>query len=142
SAKMWPSFSLCAWRILKIRSCLRRPLAPGKSSERAMRVSSVMFFSFSSAMVMVTYRRLIQKGGLLGKTVVQPAGGGQVSNLGSPPLRLSYVFRLGHYFLPLRACNPFQDLVHGLLDTCIRLVKTPSCLGCKLTEHIPVSQRM
>src|SRR5262249_25828482 len=50
---MCPSFSLCAWRILKMRSCLRRPLAPGRSSERAILVSSVMFFSFSSAMVMV-----------------------------------------------------------------------------------------
>src|ERR1035438_4165980 len=51
---MCPSFSLCAWRILKIRSCLRRPLAPGISRVRAMRLSSVMFFSLSSAMVMFT----------------------------------------------------------------------------------------
>ena len=51
---MWPSFSLWAWRILKIRSCLRRPLVPGISRVRAMRLSSVMFFSFSSAMVMFT----------------------------------------------------------------------------------------
>src|SRR6202451_1117222 len=49
---MWPSFSLCAWRILKIRSCLRSPLAPGKSKVLAILVSSVMFFSFNSAMVM------------------------------------------------------------------------------------------
>src|SRR5438105_6680831 len=55
---MCPSFSLWACRILKIRSCLRSPLAPGSSRERAMRVSSVMFFSFSSAMVMITYGSL------------------------------------------------------------------------------------
>src|SRR5207302_8439093 len=48
---MWPSFSLCACRILKIRSCLRKPLAPGRSRVRAILVSSVMFFSLSSAIV-------------------------------------------------------------------------------------------
>ena len=51
--KMWPSFSLCACRILKMRSCLRRPLAPGRSKVLAILVSSVMFFSFNSAMVMI-----------------------------------------------------------------------------------------
>src|SRR5579859_1334280 len=50
---MWPSFSLCACRILKMRSCLRIPLAPGRSKVLAILVSSVMFFSFSSAMVMI-----------------------------------------------------------------------------------------
>src|SRR6266849_741213 len=34
-----------------MRSCLRRPLAPGRSRVRAILVSSVMFFSFSSAIV-------------------------------------------------------------------------------------------
>src|SRR5271166_958602 len=52
---MCPSFSLCACRILKMRSCLRSPLAPGSSKDRAILVSSVMFFSFSSAMVIFTY---------------------------------------------------------------------------------------
>src|ERR1700733_15607352 len=50
---MWPSFSLWACRILKMRSCLRSPLAPGKSKVLAILVSSVMFFSLSSAMVMI-----------------------------------------------------------------------------------------
>src|SRR5579864_1744567 len=59
---MWPSFSLCAWRILKIRSCLRRPLAPGRSRDRAILVSSVMFFSLSSAMV-IDHLQGIYKGG-------------------------------------------------------------------------------
>src|SRR6266567_216731 len=48
---MWPSFSLCACKILKIRSCLRIPLAPGRSRVRAILVNSVIFFSLSSAMV-------------------------------------------------------------------------------------------
>src|SRR5438309_9616633 len=59
---MCPSFSLCACRNLKIRSCLRMPLAPGSSSVRAILVSSVMFFSFSSAMVMFTYGILLRRG--------------------------------------------------------------------------------
>src|SRR5580658_10058355 len=52
---MCPSFSLCACRILKMRSCLRSPLAPGSSKDRAILVSSVMFFSFSSAIVIFTH---------------------------------------------------------------------------------------
>src|SRR5580692_4105746 len=52
---MCPSFSLCACRILKMRSCLRSPLAPGSSKDRAILVSSVIFFSFSSAIVICTY---------------------------------------------------------------------------------------
>src|SRR5437763_4394088 len=58
---MWPSFSLCACRILKIRSCLRRPLAPGRSRDRAILVNSVIFFSLSSAMV-INHLREIYRG--------------------------------------------------------------------------------
>src|SRR5215470_15022034 len=49
-----------------MRSCLRRPLAPGRSRVRAIFVSSVMFFSFSSAIVIFTYGIffVIDKGGL------------------------------------------------------------------------------
>src|SRR5581483_8992168 len=36
-----------------MRSCLRRPLAPGSSRLRAILVSSVMFFSFNSEIVIV-----------------------------------------------------------------------------------------
>src|SRR5580692_10115747 len=57
---MCPSFSLCACRILKIRSCLRSPLAPGSSKVLAILVSSVMFFSFNSAMVMICPRKTTQ----------------------------------------------------------------------------------
>src|SRR5271165_1015722 len=80
---MWPSFSLCAWRILKMRSCLRIPLAPGRSKVLAILVSSVMFFSFSSAMVMIhlnpctRHYSLVatgdfQKEGDAGKTQIPP----------------------------------------------------------------------
>src|ERR1700677_2261386 len=83
---MWPSFSLCAWRILKMRSCLRSPLAPGSSKVLAILVSSVMFFSFSSAMVMIHLHPVTQtypfgvfgrfsKGGYSGKTKQHQAGG-------------------------------------------------------------------
>src|SRR5579859_8257353 len=40
-----------------MRSCLRRPLAPGRSRVRAILVSSVIFFSLSSAMVIVCHLR-------------------------------------------------------------------------------------
>ena len=36
-----------------MRSCLRSPLAPGSSKDRAILVSSVIFFSLSSAMVIL-----------------------------------------------------------------------------------------
>src|ERR1700733_5252484 len=62
---MCPSFSLCAWRILKIRSCLRSPLAPGSSKDRAILVSSVMFFSLSSAMVIIYLRGFSFSGGIV-----------------------------------------------------------------------------
>src|SRR5512134_378049 len=45
---MSPSFSAWAWRILKISSCLRRPLAFWTFISRAMPDSSGIVFSFSS----------------------------------------------------------------------------------------------
>src|SRR5208282_2898874 len=51
-----------ACRILKIKSCLRSPLAPGSSKDRAILVSSVMFFSLSSAMVIFTYVDFLREG--------------------------------------------------------------------------------
>src|SRR6185312_3395191 len=56
---MCPSFSLWACRILKMRSCLRRPLAPGRSRVRAILVSSVIFFSLSSAIVIRHLREIL-----------------------------------------------------------------------------------
>src|SRR5271165_3998114 len=79
---MWPSFSLWAWRILKIRSCLRMPLAPGRSRVRAILVNSVMFFSLSSAMVIRHLRGdrdfVIQGGYFQGDSVNPGQEGGAV----------------------------------------------------------------
>src|SRR5215831_10316747 len=72
---MRPSFSLCARRILKIRSCLRMPLAPDRSSVRATFVSSVMFFSLSSAMVMFTCAGGNVGGWRIGEDLLQSSGG-------------------------------------------------------------------
>src|ERR1700751_6091559 len=49
---MCPSFSLCACRILKIRSCFRRPLVPAMSRPRASLLSSAILCSFNSEIVM------------------------------------------------------------------------------------------
>src|SRR5580700_2098663 len=140
---MWPSFSLWAWRILKIRSCLRNPLAPGRSKDRAILVSSVMFFSFSSAMVIIRchLRREFSKGGLLRKdSANHGAGGGAV--LSSPPLCLGEVFRFRQNRLPFRACNLVQNLVHGFLDSGVGLVKLTGSLRCELAKHITIPQSM
>src|SRR5215471_12833339 len=99
---MWPSFSLCAWRILKIRSCLRRPLAPGRSRDRAILVSSVIFFSLSSAMV-IDHLKEFTKGGATEDLQLAGQEAGLV--LRSPPLRLSKIFRFRQNGLPLRASN-------------------------------------
>src|SRR5581483_4910595 len=42
--------------------CLRSPLAQGSSKVLAILGSSVMFFSLSSAMVMVTYKGMFKRG--------------------------------------------------------------------------------
>jgi hypothetical protein len=60
--------------------------------------------------------------------------------LRSPPLCLYKVFWLRQNRLALRACDPVQHFVHGLLDTGIRLMKFASCLRGKLAEHITIPQ--
>src|ERR1700756_5543596 len=128
---MWPSFSLCAWRILKIRSCLRRPLAPGRSRDRAILVNSVIFFSLSSAMV-INHLQGIYKGGCGWKTCnSQGRKAGLV--LRSPPFPLGEIFRLVQNGLPPRAGDPVQYLIHGFLNAGARPVKLPGGLGGKLT---------
>src|SRR5882757_9374796 len=67
---MCPSFSLCACRILKIRSCLRRPLVPGISRPRASFPSSWIFFSFNSEIVIVTCQELVDIGGDAAERIV------------------------------------------------------------------------
>src|SRR5437764_8832680 len=98
---MWPSFSLCAWRILKIRSCLRSPLAPGRSKDRAILVSSVIFFSFSSAMVidLIHLRREIFNRGVVLRKDLATRGLAAGLVLRSPPLCLGEVFRFRQYRL-------------------------------------------
>src|SRR5579859_3711996 len=140
---MWPSFSLWASRILKIRSCLRSPLAPGRSKDRAILVSSVIFFSFSSAMVIIqfTCEGIFSKGGYTEKTwPITGQAAGLV--LRSPPLSLGEVFRFRQNRLPFRTCDLVQNLVHGFLDSGVGLVKLTGSLGCKLAKHITVPQSM
>src|SRR5260370_5724723 len=126
---MWPSFSLWACRVLKMRSCLRRALAPGRSRARAILVSSVMFFSFSSAIVIVTYGILV--GVLIWKDKRKNDSEARTYDLGNPRTRQTpwpggisgenllcratlgfgnHVCRHGHYFLglasPTRPVHP------------------------------------
>jgi hypothetical protein len=90
-------------------------------------------------MVMFTYG--IQKEGISGDGSPLKKRAAELI-LGSPPLTFGNVFRLGYYFLPIRACNPMQDFVHGFLNTRIGLMELPRSLGCKLAKHITVSQGM
>src|SRR5271165_1179818 len=149
---MWPSFSLCACRILKIRSCLRSPLAPGSSKVLAILVSSVMFFSFNSAIVMIDPRNDSPKPGHLNVFVSALSGdfqrrvfredkntgqeGGAV--LSSPPLCLSKILRLRQNILSLRARDPIQHPVHCFLDSGAGPVELPRGLGGELAKHITI----
>src|ERR1700758_3487116 len=118
---MWPSFSLCACRILKMRSCLRIPLAPGRSKVLAILVSSVMFFSFSSAMVMIHLNPCTRAYSVVSAGDFQKEGtqerceyyarqeGG--AGLSSPPLCLGNVLWFRQNFLPLRVSDTIQHAV-------------------------------
>ncbi len=55
-----------------------------------------------------------------------------------PPPHLGNALGLGYGLLPLRACNPMQDLVRCFLDSGIRLMELTRCLGSKLAKHITV----
>src|ERR1700722_21004970 len=125
-----------------MRSCLRNPLAPGRSKDRAILVSSVIFFSFSSAMVIIRFTcEGIFKGGYSEKTG-QPRGRRAGLVLRSPPLCLGKIFGFRQNRLPFRACNLIQNFVHGFLDSGIWLVKLTGSLGCKLEKHITIPQGM
>src|SRR5262249_55983246 len=139
---MWPSFSLCAWRIFKIRSCLRMSLAPGRSSVRAILVSSVMFFSFSSAMVMVTYGIVLE-----GRLRFKRTGG--VPRLAAQARGESLLCRLAlgarkrgrsHQALPLGLREPLQDLVHGVLHPGVRTVELARRLRRHLAQQVAIGQ--
>src|SRR5258706_4269881 len=137
---MCPSFSLCACRILKMRSCLRRPLAPGSSRDRAILVSSVIFFSFSSAMVIFTYRMDFSGGFSRGSLAAVWAHGGAA--LSSPPLCFGKILRFAQNVTPLCSSDPVKHLVHGFLDAGIGPVKFASSLRGQLTKHVPVPQSL
>src|SRR5579864_682483 len=148
---MWPSFSLCACRILKMRSCLRIPLAPGRSKVLAILVSSVMFFSFNSAMVMIHLNPCTSAYSIVSTGDFQKEGtqerqntGGQESGtaLSSPPLCLGKVLWFRQNFLPLSASDAIQHAVHGFLNASARPVEFPRGLRGKLTEHISVAQSL
>src|SRR5262245_29396449 len=123
-----------------MRSCFRNPLAPGRSKDRAILVSSVMFFSLSSAMVIRHLRgdflRRVRKGdsSLVGRT-----GG---TDLSSPPLCLAKMLRLGKHSLALRGGNAIQHFIHGFLNAGVGLVKFARRLGRELTQHVTVAQSM
>jgi hypothetical protein len=101
-------------------------------------VSSVIFFSLSSAMV-IDHLREIYRGVRLEDLHVR---GRRRGCLRSPPLRLSKIFRFRQNGLPLRASDPVQHLIHGFLNAGTRPVKLPCGLGGKLTEHITIPQSM
>src|SRR5450631_1907183 len=142
---MCPSFSLCACRILKIRSCLRSPLAPGSSNDRAILVSSVIFFSFSSAMVIFTYG-IVSSGGIFvfsrGDGLLCRRAGTRRSRLSSSPLCFGKVLGFAQDVMTFRIGDLVKDLVHGFLYAGVRLMKSARCLRSKLAKHIPVPQSM
>jgi hypothetical protein len=58
--------------------------------------------------------------------------------LSSPPLCLSKILWFRQNFLPLRACDPVENVVHCFRDSGTRPMELPRGLGGKLTKHIPV----
>src|SRR5208283_3299498 len=146
SAKMCPSFSLCACRILKIRSCLRSPLAPGSSKDRAILVSSVMFFSLSSAMVIFTYVDDFLREGLsfslAGTGLLCRRAGTRRSCLGSSPLCFGKVLGFAQDVMTFRIRDFVKQLIHGFLNAGVRFMEPARCLRGKLAQHVPVPQGM
>src|SRR5271157_4036405 len=143
---MCPSFSLCACRILKMRSCLRSPLAPGSSNDRAILVSSVIFFSFSSAMVIGTYVDDFLREGLsfslAGMGLLCRRAGTRRSCLSSSPLCFGKVLGFAQDVMTFRIGDFVKDIVHGFLNAGVRLMKFARCLRGKLAKHILVPQGM
>jgi hypothetical protein len=91
-------------------------------------------------MVMVTYWKFSR--GVAKRKISYTARARGGADSGSPPLCLRNVLRLREDCLPLRVCNPIQDLVHGLLDTGIGFMEFPRSLRRKLAEHISVTQSL
>src|SRR5262249_39642743 len=132
-----------------MRSCLRRPLAPGRSRVRAILVSSVIFFSFSSAMVIVTYG--IDLGGtsegenfLYGSRQTFAWRDSQEKILCSATLGFGNSFRTGsdHLTRLPRITHPLQYIIHRVLNAGVRLVKLPCRLRHELAQQITVLHRV
>src|SRR5436305_5635867 len=143
-----------------MRSCLRRPLAPGRSRVRAIFVSSVMFFSFSSAIVIYSptgvfnldrrdLRRMIfwaRTSKCLGNPEDPPGGnpaGFQESLLCSPALRFCNPFcrNVDHRIGLFGLAYTHQNVIHGVLNAGVGLVELASRLGDQLAKQIPVPYR-
>jgi hypothetical protein len=93
-------------------------------------------------MVIFTYGIAFLKGGALREIWFYRRVGTRRSCSGSPPLRLSEVFRLAQHILPFRPGDPVKHLVHRVLDPGIRAVEFPRCLRGKLAEHVSVPQSL
>src|SRR5215467_13301030 len=139
-----------------MRSCLRMPLAPGRSRARAILVSSVMFFSFSSAIVIMSPM------GFLGLIWEEFGDSKNRRELDGPRatrgtrqaclarrdfqerLLCSATLGFGNCFRRHRddlfrlagGTHAPQYVVHRVLNAGIGLVKLPRCLGHKLAQKI------
>src|SRR6516164_8215568 len=120
-----------------MRSCLRRPLAPGSSRVRAMRVNSVMFFSFNSEIVMFTYGEFFAEGRAGGSCGKRAKG---AARLCCAPLRFGSSLRFDDYILPFGIGNTVQHFVGGVLNARVGLVELAGYLGSKLAQRITVAQ--
>src|SRR5271163_946568 len=109
-----------------MRSCLRRPLAPGSSRVRAMRVNSVMFFSFNSEIVMFTYGGICRKAGPEDSAGKRAKGAARLS---CAPLPFGSGLRFQDYILPFGIGNTVQHFVGGVLNARVGLVELAGCLG-------------
>src|SRR6202162_2850335 len=141
---MCPSFSLCACRILKMRSCLRSPLAPGSSKDRAILVSSVIFFSFSSAIVICTYVGF-SSGGIFfsrGDGLLCRRAGTRRSCLSSSPLCFGKVLGFAQDVMTLGIGDLVKYLIHGFLNAGVGFMEPARRLRSQLAKHITVPQSM
>src|SRR3954468_19956166 len=137
---MCPSFSLWACRILKIRSCLRSPEAPGRSSVRAIRVSSVMFFSFSSAMVIDLPTRDCDQGMYRRATGrARRMGARREGLLCGTTLLFCNNFRFAEDIVAVRVRDLLQDIIHCFLDPGGRTMEAARSLRRQLTQQITVA---
>ena len=144
---MWPSFSLCAWRILKMRSCLRRPLAPGRSSGASYfgKLGDVLFFEFRDGHVHLRRDMAEGQAGRIGRGTRRSA-----TRLCSAPLSLGSSLRFYHQVLAIGISDAMQHLVGRILDTGVGHDETSAlpwkptgraCNGCAAYELLRIRDR-